>query len=89
MKLRTSISSLATIFLLSQLMIAAKTHTANRGPVATTALATLPMSFEPGQTSGRFVARGGSYSVSIGANDSYIGISNGGSEPKSTLHFAF
>src|SRR5437764_13993758 len=89
MKLRTWISLLAILSLLPQLMIAAETHTSNRGTVATTALARLPMSFEPAQTSGRFVARGGSYRVSIGANDSYIAINNGISGPNPTLHFAF
>src|SRR5437764_2491010 len=89
MKLRTWISLLAILSLLPQLMIAAETHTSNRGTVATTALARLPMSFEPAQTSGRFVARGGNYRVSIGANDSYIAINNGVAGPKSILHFAF
>jgi hypothetical protein len=89
MKLRTSSSVLAILFLLPQFMIAAENRTPNRGPVAATALATLPMSFEPAQMSGRFVARSGSYTVSIGANDSYIAINNGVSGPKSILHFAF
>src|SRR5947207_7765811 len=89
MKLRTRISLLAILPLLPQLMIAAETRTSNRRTVATTALARLPMSFEPAQTSGRFVATGGSYRVSIGANDSYVAINNGVSGPKPTLHFAF
>jgi len=89
MKLRTSISLLASLFLLSQFVVAAETYSANAGTVATTALAKLPMSFEPEQNSGRFVARGGSYSVSIGANDSYIAIQNGVSGPRATLDFSF
>ncbi|HWC19013.1 MAG TPA: SBBP repeat-containing protein, partial [Terriglobales bacterium] len=89
MKLRTSISLLALLFSVPQLMISAEIHKANRGAVATTALANLPMSFEPAQAPGRFVARGGSYRVSIGANDAYIAIPNGVSGSKGTLHFAF
>ena len=89
MKLRTSISLLAILFLLPQFMMAAETHKAKHGPMATTALAKLPMSFEPAQTSGRFIANGGSYRVSIGAGDSYIAINDGVAGPKSTLHFAF
>lgn len=89
MKLKTRISLLAILFLLPQLTIAAKTHTAKRGPVATTALAKLPMSFEPAPTPGRFVANSGNYSVSIGANDSFIGITKDLSRPEPTLHFAF
>ena len=89
MKLRTRISLLAILFSLHQFMFAAEAPTAKRGAVATTALARLPMSFEPAQASGRFVARSGSYTVSIGAHDSYIAINNGVSGPKSTLHFAF
>ena len=89
MKLRTSIFLLAILFLVSQLITAAETHKTHRGPVARTALAKLPMSFEPAETSGRFVANGGNYRVSIGANDSYIAINNGLSGPKATLHFAF
>ena len=89
MKLRTSISLLAILSLLPQFMMAAETHKAKHGPVATTALAKLPMSFEPTQTSGRFIENGGSYRVSIGASDSYIAITNDATGPKSTLHFAF
>src|SRR5207248_4855496 len=70
-------------------MIAATTHRADRRAVATTALAKLPMSFEPAQTSGRFVASGGAYRVSIGANDSYIAINNGVSGLNPVLHLAF
>jgi Abnormal spindle-like microcephaly-assoc'd, ASPM-SPD-2-Hydin/Beta-propeller repeat len=88
MKCRTKLSLLA-ILLLPQFMTAADTHTANRGPVATTASARLPMSFEPAQTPGRFVARSGGYSVSIGASDSYIAINNAVAGPRPTLHFAF
>ena len=89
MKLRTRISLLAILFLLPQLMISAENRATNRRAVAKTALARLPMSFEPAQTPGRFVANGDSYRVSIGANDSYVAINNGVSGPKSTLHFAF
>ena len=90
MKLRSRMSLLATLFLLSQVMIAAESHTANRGAVAKTALARLPMSFEPAQTAGRFLASSRSYSVSIGANDSYIAINNNDvSGTKPTLRFAF
>lgn len=88
MKLKTG-CLMSILFLLPQLMIAAQTHTPNREAVATTALARLPMSFEPAQTAGRFVARSGSYMVSVGANDSYIAINNGVSGPKPTLHLAF
>src|SRR5207302_1470636 len=77
MKLRTRISLLAILFSLPQFMIAGATHTAKRGPVGSVALTRLPMSFEPGQTAGRFVASSGSYRVSIGANDSYVAINNG------------
>src|SRR4051812_4518743 len=89
MKLKTRISLLTILFVIPQFMIAAKTHTANLGPVSKTALAKLPMSFEPAQAPGRFVANSGSYRVSIGANDSYVGISHGVSGTKPTLHFAF
>src|SRR5215813_4599453 len=89
MKLRTSLPLLAILVLLPQFMIAAKISTAKRGPVATTALAKLPMSFEPAQTFGRFIANGGSYRLSIGPNDSYIAINNGVAGAKSTLHFEF
>src|SRR4051812_17824697 len=89
MKLKTRISLLTILFVIPQFMIAAKTHTANRGPVSKTALAKLPMSFEPAQAPGRFVANSGNYGVSIGANDSYVGISHGVSGTKPTLHFAF
>src|SRR5579884_553286 len=89
MKLRTKISLLAIFFLLPQLLISAETHTAKRGPVAAMALAKLPMSFEPAQTSGRFVARSGNYRVSIGANDSYVAINHGVAKPTTALHFAF
>src|SRR5690348_4279296 len=89
MKLRIRISLLAILFLLPQLMIAGKTHTAHRGAVATTALAKLPMSFEPAQTPGRFVASSGIYGVSIGTDDSYISINNGVRGRNTTLHFAF
>jgi len=89
MKLKTSFPLLAVLFLLPQFVMAVKVPTAKRGPVAKTALAKLPMSFEPAQASDRFVASGGSYRVSIGANDSYVTINNGVSGPKSTLRFAF
>src|SRR4051794_35301134 len=89
MKLGTRISLLAVLFLLPQFMIAGGTHTAKHRALATTALARLPMSFEPAQTSGRFVASSGNYRVSIGANDSYVAINNGVAGPKSILHFAF
>ena len=88
MKLRTRISLLAIFFLLPQLMISAETHTAKPGAVAATALARVPMSFEPAQTSGRFIAGSGSYRVAIGANDAYVAINNG-AQPNSSLHFAF
>ena len=89
MKLRTSLPLLAILSLLPQFATAAEAHKANRGAVAKTALAGLPMSFEPAQTSSRFIANGGSYRMSIGANDSYIAINNGVSGSKSILHFAF
>src|SRR5436305_1656118 len=89
MKLGTRISLLAILFLLPQFMIAGGTHTAKREAAASAALTRLPMSFEPAQTSGRFVASSGNYRVSIGANDSYVAINNGVSGPKSILHFAF
>ena len=88
MKLRLRISSLAILFLLSQFMIAADASTVDRKALAATALAKLPMSFEPAQTSGRFVTSSGSYRVSIGPNDSYIAIDNGAAA-KATLHFGF
>ncbi|HEX7958504.1 MAG TPA: SBBP repeat-containing protein [Terriglobales bacterium] len=89
MKLRTRFSLLAILFICSQFMIAAETPRADHKPVATTALAKLPMSFEPAQTAGRFVASGGAYRVSIGANDSYIAINKGGPASSAILHFAF
>jgi hypothetical protein len=89
MKLRTRISLLAILFVPPQFMIAAGTHAANHGPVATTTLARLPISFTPAQRLDRFVASGGSYKVSIGANDSYFAINDGASGPKSTLHLTF
>lgn len=89
MRLKTSFPLLAILFLLAQFAMAAKIPPAKRGPVAKTALATLPMSFEPEQASDRFVASGGSYRVSIGANDSYVAINTGVSGPNSILHFAF
>src|SRR5256885_2493292 len=89
MKLRTSLPLLAILSLLPQFATAAEAHKADRGAVAKTALAKLPMSFEPAQTSGRFIANGSSYRVSIGASDSYIAIINDAIGPKSTLHFAF
>jgi hypothetical protein len=89
LKLSSTISLLAILFLLPQFMIAAETHAPKRGPVATTALAKLPMSFEPAQTSGRFVTSSGRYRVSIGANDSYLALNNGAPGPKPILHFGF
>src|SRR5215813_6129595 len=89
MKLRTRISLLTILFFLSQLMAAAKTHRADHRAVAKTAFTKLPMSFEPAQTTGRFVASSGSYRVSIGAYDSYIAFNNGVSGSSRILHFAF
>src|SRR5689334_13984525 len=89
MKLRTRFSLLAILFLCSQFMTAAETPKADHKPVAKTALAKLPMSFEPAQTPGRFVARGGAYTLSIGANDSYIAINKDASAASPILHFAF
>ena len=89
MKLRTRFSLFAILFVLPQFTIAAKIPASKRGPVATAALAKLPMSFEPAQISNRFTTNGGSYQLSIGPKDSYIAINNGVAGPKSTLHFAF
>lgn len=89
MKLRTTISLLASLCLLPQFMTAATTHTTNRRAVAKTTLAGLPMSFEPAQASSRFVASSGGYRVSIGADDSYVAFNNGVTGPNPVLHFAF
>ncbi len=60
---------------------------AKRAAVA--AFAKLPLSFEPTESSARFVARSGNYSVSVGAHESSVVIADAKSSKHQTLHFAF
>jgi hypothetical protein len=49
----------------------------------------MPLSFEPTGSSARFLARSGSYAVSVGAKESSVAVADAKAGKHQTLHFAF
>jgi Abnormal spindle-like microcephaly-assoc'd, ASPM-SPD-2-Hydin/Beta-propeller repeat len=87
MRLRVFFVSLVLVFAFSQFLMAGNASH-NVSAQHSDAFAKLPLSFESA-TPGQFLSRSGSYTLSVGAIDSYIALKGRGTGTAKVLHFSF
>ena len=91
MKLTFCTALLTAAALIAPLSVAAEKaqNPAGAQPSAVEMYGRLPLSFEPTENSARFLARSGSYAVSIGARQSWVAVTDAKSGKRQALGFAF
>ncbi len=91
MKLTFCTALLTAAALIAPLSVAAENaqNPAGAQPSAVERYGRLPLSFEPTENSARFLARSGSYAVSIGARQSWVAVTDAKSGKRQALGFAF
>jgi len=91
MKLTFCTALLTAAAFIAPLSVAAENaqNPAGAQPSAVERYGRLPLSFEPTANSARFLARSGSYAVSIGARQSWVAVTDAKSGKRQALGFAF
>ncbi len=87
LKFCTALLTAATILAPLSVMAEKAQDPAAAKRAAVASFGKLPLSFEPTESSGRFLAHSGSYSVSVGAHESSVSVTAAGKSQ--TLRFAF
>jgi hypothetical protein len=87
-KLCVALLALMVVMLPLSLLAGPGAAPANARLTATQVSANLPLSFEPADASGRYLARSGRYAVSIGATESFVVVTNPKSRSSQMLRFA-